>query len=123
MTENYCKEELFRILSGWSDFESKEIIEEGAAYNVALSNGAKKVEITTPYELAEFFLTFYERNEPIYSDWYEAMGEPLEEFMDYTKQVATRFLNQQVRVQQKGWCFFKSHQFQYNDHGVWRNVL
>lgn len=122
MTQQLNKESILKYLESWSDFY-KDISEEGKAYKVTLSNKNKAVVITTPYEIGEFFLDFIIDGEPIYSDWFEIMNDPLSEFMSYTKKVAENFLSNNVRVVSKGWWVFKTHELQFQSDGAWCNVF
>ncbi len=122
MSEEINKENIRRYLDDWSDFD-KEISEEGEAYKVIFSSGEKAVILTTPYEVGEFFLSFYINDELYYSDWYEIMDDPLNEFMEYTEVVIKNFLNYEVRIEKKGWWFFKTYELQFIKSGNWYNVL
>ena len=97
MSEEITKENIKRYLEAWSGFD-KDISEEGEAYKVKLSIGEKKVLLTTPYEVGEFFLDFYIDDEPYYSDWYEIMEDTMNEFMVYTEEVIKNFLLNEVRI-------------------------
>jgi len=123
MKEQFTKEVVFSYLSEWDSFEDKSIIEEGEAYKVVLCNDGKKVTITTPYEIGEFLLDFEVEGNPYYSDWFEIMDDPIDKFMEYTKQVATNFLFNEVRVLTQGWWIFKTNQLEFLSKGIWRNVF
>ena len=122
MSEEITKENIKRYLEAWSGFD-KDISEEGEAYKVKLSIGEKKVLLTTPYEVGEFFLDFYIDDEPYYSDWYEIMEDTMNEFMVYTEEVIKNFLLNEVRINQRGWWIFKTHQLQFKKGGNWYNVF
>tara|TARA_R110001592_G_scaffold311518_1_gene586396 strand:+ start:61 stop:441 length:381 start_codon:yes stop_codon:yes gene_type:complete len=122
MPQELNKQAVFEYLSSWSGFD-KSISEEGEAYKVILSSGNKRVVITTPFVVGEFFLDFMVDNEPYYSDWYEIMEDPLSEFMAYTWQVADNFLSNSTRVISRGWWVFKTHELQFKSSGTWSNVF
>ena len=122
MPQELNKQAVFEYLSSWSGFD-KSISEEGDAYKIILSSGNKRVVITTPFVVGEFFLDFMVDNEPYYSDWYEIMEDPLSEFMAYTWQVADNFLSNSTRVISRGWWVFKTHELQFKSSGTWSNVF
>lgn len=122
MPQELNKQAIFEYLNSWSGFD-KSISEAGEAYKVILTSGNKRVVITTPFEVGEFFLHFIVDNEPYYSDWYEIMEDPLSEFMAYTRQVADNFLSNNTRVISKGWWIFKTQELQFKSNGTWSNVF
>ena len=122
MPQEVNKQAVFEYLNSWCGFD-KSISEEGEAYKVILSSGNKRVVITTPFEVGEFFLDFILDNEPYYSDWYEIMDDPLFEFMAYTWQAVENFLSNSTRVTSRGWWVFKTHELQFKSNGAWFNVF
>ena len=117
------KEEVVSCLKKWTEFENIEVRDAGESYKVVVSNGDKRITVTSPYEVGEFFVDFEAEGRAIYTDWYEIMNDPLDEFMAYTKSVVDNFLHHEVRVKKAGFLFFKTEQLQYLKDGSWCNVL
>ncbi|WP_036182624.1 hypothetical protein [Marinobacterium lacunae] len=122
MSEQISKGNIRKYIEAWSGFD-KEISEENNAFSVKLSSADKVVIITMPYEVGEFFLDFYMGDSPIFSDWYEIMEDPLDDFMLYTEQVVRNFLFHEVRIRKLGWWIFKSDEIQYSENCEWHNVF
>ncbi len=123
MSEIINKEAIFNYVNDWKSFDRKAIEEHGEAYKVTLKNNLKSVVITIPFEVGEFFLDFLINEQPYYSDWYEIMDDPLDDFMSYTEQVAKNFLFYDVQIQPSGWWIFKTDELQYLNGNNWCNVL
>jgi hypothetical protein len=123
MSETLSKEAIYRYVSSWSDFDTKEVAEEGKAYTVTLTCGEKSVVISTPFEVGEFFIDFQMVGQPFYSDWYEIMDGSLQDFMAYTRNVAERYLKNEVRIKTKGWWVFQTHHLEYLRDGRWASVF
>ena len=122
MSIGYSKEAVLEHLNSW-DFECKTILEEGAAYTTVFKLGNKKLTLTTPYEVDEFFFDFFVDGELIFTDWYERMDDDFTEYMQYTESVVRTFLTQEVRIKTNGLWFWKTYFLECSKKGVWENIF
>ena len=110
-------------VQNWKEFEDLSYALEGDAGKVKILSGNKEVQITAAYECEEFFIDFFHEGNALYSDWYENMDEPVNEIMEYTKEIAIRYLNHPVQITTTGWWMFKRPVIEYLVNGEWHNVF
>lgn len=86
-------------------------------------SGNIEVHVTAAYDCEVFFIDFLQDGYALYSDWYESMDDPVSEMMEYTKDIALRYLNYPVRVKSTGWWIFKTPIIEYQANEKWHNVF
>ena len=94
---------------------------------VELRQGPKKVLIDWPkHDLSEMWMTFFEADEEtsIYQEWFECMEkEDKAEFVEYTRTVAARFLENPSRVRQRGPFFLRRSILEIATDNGWRDIF
>ena len=117
------KEEFEGFTKSWNEFPNISYTDKGDAGVIRVSSENKEVVITAAYDCEEFYVDFNLDGEPLYADWYESMEDPIEEVMEYTRNIVKRYVNNPVRVKTIGWFMFKRPVIEYKDNGIWRNVF